>query len=385
MNKGRSIAQDIAKGIMIISVIFFHCYMLTFEDHTQVLGKFNIWVAIFPFVMTAFFFYAGYNYTPNDRTLGQNIARRAKQLLIPLVLAFVISTVLISTMELIFHYNYAGATFKAIGNSVLYILMSEPLSLMIGFPKEGGIILELILSLGLLWFLYALFICSIFFYLLVKHTNKSLPLLIGVVIGLLAVAFVLGQFVGVYLPYSCGVYPVITAIMLVAAYLRKFNLLDREIKTKKAFVLTGVNVLIAEGAVIGIGLLCHFAFGGMVTGTLMGGQYDPMLRGFDVFPGFAFAILGTYALHYLCRLIEKVPYFGRGIGWVGAHSAFFYLFHPIFIDLVAIVVFQKKIIWGHAQALFYASVVVILLTLTGLLIDFLLKKQRAKKLENKNV
>ena len=41
--------------------------------------------------------------------------------------------------------------------------------------------------------------------------------------------------------------------MLVAAYLRKFNLLDREIKTKKAFVLTGVNVLIAEGSVIGAG------------------------------------------------------------------------------------------------------------------------------------
>ena len=257
--------------------------------------------------------------------------------------------------------------------------MSEPLSLMIGFPKSGGIIFELVLSLGLLWFLYALFFCSVVFYLLVKHTNKSLPVMLSVVGGLLILAFCLTQFVGIYLPFSAGSYPVIIAIMIVAAYLRQSNFLNKEIKTKKDFIVTGINMIVAEGIIVGICLFCHYQFGAMVTGTLLGGQFDGALKGFDCLIGFAFGILGTYFLHNACRLIGKIPVLGKTLGWVGAHSALFYLFHPIFLDLTAIVIFQKKIIWGHNQAYFYVLIVVILLSLAAFLIDLITKKIKEKK------
>ena len=91
----RTVAQDAAKGLMIIAVIFFHCYLVTFEVPGDALNQFSLLNAFFPFLLSSFFFYAGYNYTPKDRTYKENVLRRAKQLLIPLVIAFIVSTILL--------------------------------------------------------------------------------------------------------------------------------------------------------------------------------------------------------------------------------------------------------------------------------------------------
>lgn len=373
--KHRTTAQDAAKGLMIISVIFFHCYLLTFAVHTDALGNFSVLTAMFPFLLSSFFFYAGYNYKESDRTFKQNITRRAKQLLIPLVIVFVISTIAIGGMELIFHHDDISGTFTAIGNSILYSLMSEPLAISSGFASSHPVVFELILALGLLWFLYALFICSIFFYLLVKYTNRSVPTLISIVTGLLIIAFCLGQFVGVYLPYTVQCYPVILAIMLTAAHLRQYHFLNRRVTSKKDSILKGINMLVAEAIIVGTCVVCYYQFGATTTGSLPGGKFDDQLKGFDAFISFAFGILGTYFLHTLCRLIKYIPVVGKSLQWIGNHSAIFYMFHPIFLELAEITIFQKKIIWGQGQAYFYVGVVVICLVLLCLLIDLLFKKK----------
>lgn len=342
MEKRRTGAQDSAKGIMIIAVVFFHCYITIFEKPTDALANFNILMAIFPYLLATFFFYAGYNYQPSGRTIGQSIARRARQLLVPMVIAFGISVVTISSMELIFDHANFGERMLAIANSVLHGLMSDPLAVMLQFPKNGLEIYQLYLALSLNWFLYALFTCSIFFYLLVKFTNKKLVNLISVVTGLLILGFCFGQFVGVYLPYTVQCYPVILAIMLAAAYLRKSHFLNRRIKTKKAFFLHAINVIIAEAIVVGICLVCHYQFGALLTGSLPGGMFDPVMKGFDAIIAFVFAIVGTYCIHTICRLIKHIPVVGFALQWVGNHSAIFFLFHPIFIDLAAIVIFKKQ-------------------------------------------
>lgn len=379
MTTARTRAQDIAKAFMIISVIFFHCYMLTFTDYRDVLKDFNILFAIFPFLLNSFFFYSGYNYLDKGRSYKENVLRRVKQLLIPMAIALVISTITIGSMELIFHHDNALDTLKAIGNSTLFTLMSEPLALMIGFPQDGLITFELILSTGLLWFIYSLFFCSLAFYALVKFTNKKTSHFVSVIIGLLLISFALGQYVGVYLPYCVQAYPVILAIMLTGAFLREHNFLDRPLETKKDYILTILNLLCAEGLVIGTCLVTHYQFGAMTTGTMMGSQFDATLKGFDVFIIFAFSILGTYVFHTLGRFIDRVPLLGTGMSYIGSHSATFYLFHPIFLDLIAITIFQKKIIWGKGQAFFYVAVILILMTATCLLIDLITKKIKEKK------
>ncbi|MBQ7243915.1 MAG: acyltransferase [Bacilli bacterium] len=370
---------------MVLGVVFFHSFMMTFVDKGDSLQTFNPLMAMFPYLLGTFFFYSGYNYTPNNRTFGQNVARRAKQLLIPLVAAFLISAVLISAMELAFHHDDIARSLQDLGNSVLYSLMSEPLSLLIGFPKEGALVFELYLGLCLLWFLYALFICSVFFFLLVKFTNKSLPALISVVLGLLILAFCINQFIGTYLPYSVNAYPVILAIMLTGAYLRQSNFLEREITSKRDIALHAVNMVVAEGLVVGTCLFCYFQYGSTLVGAMAGGLLEPRLKGFDAFISFAFSIIGTYFIHTLCRLIIRIPVIGKCLQWLGNHSAIFYLFHPVFLELTAIVIFQKKIMWGIGQAFFYAAVVVVLLILTCLLMDLIVQKRKRKKPLAENV
>ena len=377
MEKKRTRAQDAAKGLMIIAIIFFHCYLLVSPNPTDAVMNFNILTAFFPFLLSSFFFYTGYNFVPNERSFKDNILRRARQLLIPLVICFFISIVTIGAMELAFNHVDVKATFQDIGNTILYSLMSEPLSVMIGFPKDGGLIYELVVALGLLWFLYTLFICSIPFYLLVKHTNKKVSTLIIVDVICLTISFCLGQFVGIYLPYCVQAYPLILAIMLTAAHLRQYHFLNLRILNNKHRVIHGICMIAAEGIVVGTCLLCHYQFGAIFTGSTPGSMFDPVLKGFDAFIAFTFSIIGTYFLHTLCRLIKHIPIVGKSLQWVGNHSALFYLFHPIAIEIVSLF-FQKQVIWGIGQAYFYVLIVVIILVGLGLLMDFLYKKKKVK-------
>ena len=110
MEKKRTRAQDAAKGLMIIAVVFFHCYLLVAPNPTAAVMNFNILAAFFPFLLSTFFFYTGYNYLPNGRSVKDNILRRAKQLLIPLVVCFAISIVII----------------LAFGRDILYIFNKDP-------------------------------------------------------------------------------------------------------------------------------------------------------------------------------------------------------------------------------------------------------------------
>lgn len=379
MEKKRTRAQDAAKGIMVIAVVFFHSYMMIFENHGDALASFNILMALFPFLLSTFFFYTGYNYVPNGKSFKENIGKRAKQLLIPLLFCYLISIVCMGAIELIYAHSDIGATFQAIGNSILYSLMSEALAQMIHFPQNGGILFSLVLSLGLLWFLYCLFICSVFFYLLVNFTNKRFENLISVVALLLILAFCLGEFVGVYLPYTVQCYPVVLAIMLTAAYLRKSHFLNRRILSKRDSVHHAINMILAEGLVVGTCFACHYHFGSVFTGSMPGGVFDYSLKGFDAFIIFGFSIIGTYFIHTLCRLIKHIPVVGISLQWVGNHSAIFYLFHPIPLMFAAIFFFQKQVIWGIGQSFFYAGFTIMILVLICLLMDFIIKKKDIKR------
>jgi len=375
MENRRTIAQDAAKGLMIIGVVFFHCSLMTYAVPMEALSQFNILSAMFPFIMSSFFFYTGYNYVDKGRSYKESILRRAKQLLIPMAIAFIISAITISSIELIYSYQDVPSALHAIGNTILYSLMSEPLAIMIGFPQSGGTVLGLVVGLGLLWFIYCLFTCSIFFYLLVKRTNKNPFTLFSVVIILLIIAFVIGEYVGTYLPYTIQCYPVVLAIMLTAAYLRQSHFLNKRIRTKKDIIFHTINALIAEGIIIATCFVMYYRFNATTTGALPGGLFDTNLKGFDAFIAYAFGILGTYFIHTVCRLIKRIPILGTSLAWVGNHSAFFYLFHPIFITLIMSLIFKKEVILGAGQAYVYFAFTFACLVLCCFIIDLIIKRK----------
>ena len=377
--KKRTVAQDAAKGLMIISVVFFHCYLVCLPDPSAGLTIFNLLSCFFPFLLSSFFFYTGYNYKDRGRSIKESIIRRTKQLIIPMIVVFFINTILIGSMVLAMDHADIGKTFQTIGETVLFCILSQPLAMFVGVPASGIISFEIHLAIGILWFILVLYICSIFFYILVPHTNKNLVTLISVDILLLLMSFAMGQFISPYLPFTVQCYPMILALMLTAAYLRQWHFLNRRVESKKHSILMGVNAIVAEGLIVGTCLLCHYQFGAFFTGSLPAGQFDPALGGFDAIISFFFGILGTYFLHTLCRLIKHIPVVGFALAYIGNHSSTFYLFHPIFVVLVSTVIFQKNIVMGDFQPFFYVFVVVVLLVGLCLLLDFIVKKKHIER------
>ena len=74
----RMVEQDIAKGFAILLVIFVHSAQLDTQSNTWM-------IAFTGYIMPFFFFISGYNYRPGRGTWGKNVAKRARQLLLPLL------------------------------------------------------------------------------------------------------------------------------------------------------------------------------------------------------------------------------------------------------------------------------------------------------------
>ena len=374
----KSSAQNIVKCLLITSVVFFHASMFLVANPAEVMSQFNILLTLFPFLMMVFFFYAGYNYTPGKRSVGQNIKRRTFQLLIPMVITLVVSC------GIIFAIKLPAASDKVIEaekltNSICYSLMSEPLALMIGYPANGLLSFDMDLALGILWFLYALYVCSIFFYLIVDYEIKKPSRLLSIIFILLIGAFCMGQFAGVYLPYTVQCYPVALAMMLLAAYLKQFNFLDKKVESKKELLFLIINTVVAELVVVGIGLFGYFYYGSTMVGSLPGGMFDSNIKGFDAFVSFIMGFLGTFVVHQLSRLIMKVPVLSTVFDWYGRHSSYVYLSHPLFLSFIHTIIFQEQTKVGGFQPYLYVFMTIAMLVVIFLFVDWIIVIIKNKK------
>ena len=140
------------KGLLILFVIYFHATMF---GGSNALTSFNILYCVFPCLMSVFFFYSGYNYSPKGRTYKEKIKHRAKQLLLPIPIVFVVATLLVGGLQLI----TGNATLQTVLYGDLYFLLSEGGFDLLGISIAAGNI-DVILAVGILWFLYVLFIQS---------------------------------------------------------------------------------------------------------------------------------------------------------------------------------------------------------------------------------
>ncbi len=366
----RSTAQDIVKGFLILAVIFFHAHLFTLEDATTIRSSFQLIYCFFPFLMAVFLFYSGYNYTPGKRTIKQNIIRRSKQLLLPLLGLWTVGNLL----QIIIVMSTNVATWEGVGNALLYTLMSEPLAFMIHFPESGILSIEVLITGGIGWYLYALWFSSVIFYLIVDHVINKPARLISTIIGLLSLSFVMGQFIGPYLPYAINSYPLIVAIMLLASYLKKFNFLDAVEHTKKSITYRIINCLVAEGLIVAISLICYYQFGAILTGVLAGGEFNAVLKGFDALIAFFFCISGTYVIHSLALLVGHIPYLSFGLSWLGKRSGAVYLSHLIILSFIHNVIFQHQFFFGEGQNYIYLLLSVIIFVILGVTFDLIMKQ-----------
>lgn len=349
MNKTTNI-QNIAKGVLICTVIFFHSRLIV--DYST-LSTFNVIFLMFPYLMGVLFFYSGYNFTPKKRTAKESIIRRTKQLLLPLLFIWLITTVLVVPMLLL----TKSATLFSIGQSYKYVLMTEPWALLSGMDITTCNF-DIIVCIGAGWFLYTLWITSCIFYLIVDYVNEKLSRHIITIVLLLTISFLMGRFIGPYLPFVVQCYPVVLSIMLTAAYLKKKNFLDKEESVNK----TIIRVIVFELIIVLISTTCHFVFGTNVVGSLMGGSFNSNINGLDAYVSYTFAILGTYIIHNISKLINKIPVLNRLLDKFGRNSALVYITHSIVISYVDTLIFHRnhELLNSNLQGALYLIIVLVI-------------------------
>lgn len=361
--------QNITKGILICSVILFHCKMFIDSSAT---GEFNILFLIFPYLMGVFFFYSGYNYNPEKRTIKESIIRRTKQLLLPILIIWSLSTLLVVPMSLLTN----NATLYNIKQTYIYLAMTEPWAIASGLDIST-INFELSVCIGIQWFLYTLWISSCIFYLIVDFVNKRLSRHIITVALLLLISFLMGHFIGTFLPFVIQCYPVVLAIMLTAAYLKKSNFLDKEESKTRIYT----KVIVFELVIILISTTCYFVFEANIVGSLMAGIFNSNIDGLDAFIAYIFAILGTYVIHNISKLISKIPVISTIFEKFGKNSVLVFMTHPIIISYVDILIFHKnhELINSEALGIIYLFIVIVIY-----IILFKILKKRKKENEPRN-
>ena len=369
--KDKANIQYMVKGILIIAVTFFHAFLYGNNTAYQ---NFNFVFCIFPCIMGVFFFYAGYNYTIGKRKPIENIKRRTKQLLIPLLIMFFVSILLVGGLQLI-----AGNTdFVGIWHSIKYFLLSEG-GVMMWNVDISQANFDTLLAVGLLWYLYALYIVSVIFYLIVDWTISNIKRLIIIVLGLILISFLVGQFIGYELPYAIQSYPLILSIMLVGAYIKKIDILNIPLDNKKNIITSIVLMIVFEGIIIGLGLLCYYAFNATTVGALPGGALNQTIKGFDVFVTFVMSILGTYVIHTLMTFLSKIKILSSFFEVLGKNVAIVYLTHPIFISYIHTLFFGRNYnVLGWFQPYMYTIITIALLTIIFVISDKLKQKRQAE-------
>ena len=372
--KIRSNVQDMVKGALIIAVIFFHS---TLYGNPTSYAEFNIVFCLFPCLMGVFFFYTGYNYTIGKRKPIENIKRRTKQLIIPLVIMLFVATILVGGLQLL----YKQTDFTGIWQSLLQFFYSEG-GVALWKPNLSNLNYDLALSVAILWYLYTLYIVSVFFYLIVDKVIIKLSRFIPLVSSLVILSFVLGQFVGPNLPYALQSWPLILAMMLTGAYLSQRKALDRPLDNKKSIMIAIGQMILAEGVIFGLSLLCYFAFGATTVGALAGGSFNGIIKGFDALVAYVMALFGTILVHTIMRLLNKIKILSLFFGYLGKHVALVYVTHPIFISYIHTIIFGRNFgVLGWFQPYAYTILTLILFIGISLLFGMLINKKNKKKME----
>lgn len=265
---------DIAKGLGIIFVLFSH------SCGFPVLGK-----TIVAFYMPLFFFISGYTYTPK-RSVKENIVRKLKQLLIP----YVGFTLLLYAEHVILAVIKHELTSSNLINPLLGALYSRG-ALYARWDSEN--VIFMLISNGPMWFITAMALASVIFYLVVDTflKDKKSRIIISGVLVVITAAF---SYSPVLLPWSIDTVFACALFMLVGARLRALNYYG-EVKNPLTNV---IKVLIA--AVV-YSVITSYA--NPINMSLRDYGYKGALGALWFV---AVSLIGSAIFLWLCKYLEKI-------------------------------------------------------------------------------
>ena len=314
--KGRLQFVDMVKGIAILAVVFYHL--------TAPCGFKNVLEHITESLLIAFFFFSGYFYKVGKRSLGESIKTRFKATMVPFVkysLLFWLAGsayLLIAGLETIIDALCCLRNFYAgcIWNRVIQDW----------FAWDYHSLGKRYMFLADFWFLLALFLASVLFFLLAKYVLPSKWKTLTATVVMFAVTGVLRAF-AISLPYNLQIVPFWAAFLLLGS-LAQYN---------SVFELKSMNG--AKGWIIS---LISLAAG--VTIAMFKEPSNNLFRG-----GFAenevvsmlltivSSLLVIWGLGNICRLVETSGIRVKELSWLGSHSLLIYLFHMFFAWIICII------------------------------------------------
>lgn len=317
---------DIAKGLGIIFVLFSHsCGFPIFGN------------AIVAFYMPMFFFISGYVYKPG-RTVSENIRRRMKQLLVP----YAGFTLLLYVEHIVLAIVKHELTKEAILMPILGALYSRAVL----FADLSGKNIEFfVISNNPMWFITAMAVASIIFYILVEQFISSRKNMIVTTVVLSAITAVF-TYCPVLMPWSFDTAFACALFMLNGAWLGSMNYYGDE--NKQRFPL----VFVCLAAVV-YGVLCEVAK--PINLSLRDYGYDGIL-GAVWFLVAAFA--GIIIFLWLCRYLERF-WWSKVFITVGKHTFTIMCLHIVMIKYLNKIYFMLGFDFTRQSILYWLYWIVI--------------------------
>ena len=309
-SKKRMLSQDIAKAIIIISVVVTHTLGCK-GNFTNPLTWYN-YVIMCP--MGFFFLISGYNFHPGKRSTKESVWLRFKQLMLPLF-RYTAFFVLIS---ILFNLIFDFSSFPAIAKSAYFSVTGS------AFEKTFlyTYILKDTLAPAFIipsWFIVFMFVAYVLFFFIVDFAMKNKERLISVIIGLITISMILFKLLnGVANPFGIMDVPLITSLLLIGCYLGNKTFLNTETYGKKWTVINSV----VSGVICFIVALCA-----PCVCLMPGGRLGKTFGMAEIPLTVLMAVLYTYSLVNFCKLIEKIPYINKALLWLGRNSLRIFLLH----------------------------------------------------------
>ena len=316
---------DYAKGIMILIVVLVHTGVIPINT-----------VA---FGMPLFFLVSGFTYNPGRRTLKENIARRFKGIMIPFWQYMIVVALIFIPLKFwllgkfspfFFLFGLLGmiwgtivCPFKIPG-LLIPAASHNMLSTIAPFSKSAAF-------LGIsapMWFLPAMFMASVFFYLLVDWTSRSsIRRIIGIVFLLLCAAVEI-VFPALYqLPWGMGRGFFGGSLMLAGYWMKQSGVTAAGSKAKTAVLF--ILALAAYCALI------HFnpdsAYQSLSCYGPFGAWSIPL--------SFLIGISGSFCLLIICQLISRIPagFVKTFLLHTGKESLMILCLHTMLINIIDII------------------------------------------------
>lgn len=297
---------DMMKGIAILFIVIYHliapCTLKTIITH------------IMPASLIIFFFYAGFFYKPNTKTFGERLKARAKALLVPFFKFSLIFWLVGSVVLVIKKEETIQEALYCLRNFFIGSIWNRSIQDFFGWEYYS--LGKRYFFLADFWFLIALMLASILFFIIADFVLKSKAKSLITAVLLFAVTGVLRGF-AISLPYNLQLIPFWTGFLLLGAFTHQYNLFDHpKLKGRREIVIA--IVCIVCGA-----LICafHKPDVNMFRGTFNKIEVVSMIL------TTVSSLLLIYGVSVLFKRIEVAGVRVKELSWLGTHSLTFYLYH----------------------------------------------------------